>query len=137
MHLLVVVIGYRWYTCTVCNKLTIHSLGVWFQLGIFMCGCSTVSLETYRSLALKPSQNTFEGEVSICCFVPVHLPSRVIPPPHTHTQIKDHTFWTEGYRLVSENSCAPHFLAHLATPILTCGKGLNLLKLCNPSVSLE
>ncbi|KAL5481698.1 hypothetical protein EMCRGX_G021925 [Ephydatia muelleri] len=50
-----------------------------------------------------------------------------------YIHVRDHTFWTEGYRLVSENSCAPHFLAHLATPILTCGKGLNLLKLCNPS----
>ena len=44
----------------------------------------------------------------------------------------DASYWTQGY--VTTHMCTPSFLSHLSQPILTCGKALNLLRVCLPKV---
>ncbi|XP_044136184.1 gamma-tubulin complex component 6 [Bufo gargarizans] len=47
---------------------------------------------------------------------------------------RDKHYWTHGYVLISKDveDCVPVFLKHLANEIYTCGKTINLLKLCCP-----
>ena len=45
----------------------------------------------------------------------------------------DDKYWSEGY--TASGGCAPGFLEGQAHTILTCGKALNLLRICKPSVS--
>ena len=47
----------------------------------------------------------------------------------------DEEYWSRGYTLAGEDGCAPRFLSSQAHTILTCGKALNLLRICKPSVS--
>jgi len=47
---------------------------------------------------------------------------------------RDHRYWEKGYCLSSP--CTPHFLTQHTHTILTCGKALNLLKMCCPTVSI-
>lgn len=60
-------------------------------------------------------------------FTPCLSPAPGLPP--------DKTYWSEGYTLSREEQCVPAFVAPaLAQHIFTCGKALNLLKLCSPQV---
>ncbi|XP_077121019.1 gamma-tubulin complex component 6 isoform X1 [Ranitomeya variabilis] len=47
---------------------------------------------------------------------------------------RDKHYWTHGYVLISKDveDCVPVFLKHLANEIYTCGKTINLLKVCCP-----
>ncbi|XP_064400242.1 uncharacterized protein LOC135346526 isoform X2 [Halichondria panicea] len=44
---------------------------------------------------------------------------------------RDDKYWNEGY--TASGGCAPGFLEGQAHTILTCGKALNLLRICKPS----
>ena len=46
----------------------------------------------------------------------------------------DEEYWRLGY--VMSTCCTPSFLEFHAGTLLTAGKALNLLRLCNPTVSL-
>ena len=46
--------------------------------------------------------------------------------------LADESYWTNGY--TTPSGCSPSFLSHLSQPILTCGKALHLLQVCQPQV---
>lgn len=45
-------------------------------------------------------------------------------------------YWDKGFH-ITQSLAVPEFLKALAKFILLCGKSLRLLKLCNPSVSIN
>ncbi|XP_063163979.1 gamma-tubulin complex component 6 [Candoia aspera] len=47
---------------------------------------------------------------------------------------RDKHYWTHGYVLISKEveDCVPVFLKHIANDVYSCGKTINLLKLCCP-----
>lgn len=56
-----------------------------------------------------------------------------ICPNYQYTNIRGRMFWTRNFSL--RENVVPEFLVDLRMDILNCGKAMNLLKSCMPSVS--
>ena len=56
----------------------------------------------------------------------------------TYCVVKDKHYWNSGYTMASNTKMegVPVFLKDLANDMFTCGKSINLLKLCFPTVSI-